>query len=162
MKKSLILLGLCIMSFLACKRDKDPVPTTPKFEDITRADIVAKAAEINLETLAFDANSATGLKVGSTVFFKTSVMGNYGKLKVLSLNEAKQLVLHVVIYAENGTVIANKADFSPEYSASKVYNLDIVDFPEGDPDLSDFNFSFANGFASLNWLNNSRVFIYAN
>ncbi len=89
-------------------------------------------------------------------------MGNYGKLKITSLNESNQLVLHVVVYAENGTIIADNASFSPEYSGAKAYDLDQFGFPEGDQNLFDFNFSLANGFPSLNWVNNSRAFVHAN
>ena len=154
-------MGLCILSLWACKEDPVVNPAV-NFESITRADIVAKAAEINLESIPYDNSNSTGFKVGSIIFFKTSVMGNYGKLKVLSLNEPNQLVLHVVVYAENGTIIADNASFSPEYSGAKAYDLDQLGFPEGDLVLSDLNFSIANGFPSLNWVNNSRAFVHAN
>lgn len=108
---SLLVLGL--VASTACKKDTVKVP--PKaFEDVTYSDI--KNLQIKFsdqKVIVSTAADGSILKAGSILFYRTN-NGILGKFKIVSITAQNFLIIDVLNYDANGSVILFKQSVSIE------------------------------------------------
>jgi len=104
-----ILLLLVIFMSNACQKDENQEkPKAVNFADLTVADIKAKEAQMSEAPLVISNSAGIYFKAGDILFYKTS-LGNYGKMEVISVNQAEnyKLTFKAVTFKPDGTLLSS-------------------------------------------------------
>ncbi len=135
MKKNLVYILLLACLFTACK-DDDPILSP--FDQVTRAVIDGKAAQMS--TAAIEVESpGTDLEPGAIIIYLTDA-GLYGKFKVVSTGgDSGPIVFDRINYNANGTVKSDVKNIT--ITTSKYCDLD-ADVQTDDVAAADFQFTY--------------------
>lgn len=160
MKKTFTFLALAALCLFACKKD-DSKPETKQFETISFADIKAKEAMlISYEDIAVRSPAAVQLNEGAIIFYKTN-LGNFGKLKVLSVNNANyEVTVNMVTYDTEGNEIVSKDGVA--IILNKYYDFD-TGLETIDTTIADLSYyDYGIGYTYFNPLVDSGFNLYFN
>ncbi len=151
MKHLISILGIALIGFGACKKDK-PVVVEKTFADYTIQDIKAQEGNFNSNPITFNAPN-TNFKVGSIIFFKTN-MGNYGKMEIQNIGPLPNINLtaNVVVYDPNGVKLLEHILNAVPSQISYSYDFDNPALPmvtQSDINKADFAWGEASGILAI-------------
>lgn len=118
LKKTILILFVGALTVAGCKKSKsvtpevapDPIPTTLSFDQLTYAKIAAQDKDgkfTSANIVATTAAAGNVLKPGAIILYKTN-LGNYGKLKVVSIDANYLLTIDIITYGMYDGELANK------------------------------------------------------
>ncbi len=126
---------------------KKSTPTTPvvkpvdPFDQIARVDILAQDAKISAAQILAVEAGINKLKPMAIILYKTS-LGNYGKLKVISIGNASTnylLTCDAITYKSDGTLLKGKTGFTIAKNIYYDFDEQVIDSSTGDFYWDDYN-----------------------
>jgi|GEM_PF-3368322 hypothetical protein len=159
MKHLILILGIALIGFGACKKDK-PLVVGKTFADYTIQDIKAQEGNFNSNPITFNAPN-TNFKVGSILFFKTN-MGNYGKVEIqnVGVKPDYKLTANVLVYDPNGTKVVEKVLNDIPSQLSYGYDFDDPLLPEvsqSNPNKTDFVWGESNSILAMFFVSGDQL-----
>ncbi|MGB4776680.1 MAG: hypothetical protein WBP45_15990 [Daejeonella sp.] len=107
LKQTILVLFVTALTIAGCKKSKSDAPdlisTTLSFDQLTYAKIAEQDKDskfTNANIVATTAAAGNVLKPGAVILYKTN-LGNYGKIKVISIDANYLLTIDLITYNSN-------------------------------------------------------------
>lgn len=109
LRKFLLILLITVIEISGCKKSEKTAIPKLAFEDMGYADIIKQKNKLTIADIAGVTAKGNVLKPGAVIIYRTD-QGNYGKLKVLSIESDKSLVIKMLTYTSDGGTKAGKPE----------------------------------------------------